>query len=387
MLSIWQVCQKTSLDMKYAKLTLDAFLALLRAGLWEHGVQLSAFEPIDYDSLYNLADEQSVVGLIAAGLEHVEDVKVVKKDALSFLKKVFGLEGRNASMNAFIERLVDKLRGEGIIAVLVKGQGIAQCYERPQWRSAGDVDLLLNKDNYEKAIATLAPITSHFGKEDKERLHYGLKIDSFDVELHGSLRSRMPQRVNAVIDEVQDNTFRLKNMRIWRDRETDVFLPATDNDIVFVFTHILQHLFEGGIGLRQICDWCRFLWTYRGTLDLGLLGSRLKRMGLRTEWQVFACLAVNHLGMPISSMPFYQDSMANRRKARRLLRFILETGSFGHNRDSSYIHKKPYVARKLISLVQGTRDAFVRFYIFPLDSMCLYFKYLFNSMATVMRGE
>ena len=48
-----------------------AFLALVRAGLWEEEVQLSSFGDIDYKEVYRLAEEQAVVGLVVAGFEHV----------------------------------------------------------------------------------------------------------------------------------------------------------------------------------------------------------------------------------------------------------------------------------------------------------------------------
>ena len=76
--------------MKYKAPTIAVFWSLLRAGLWEQGIQREPFDPIDFSTLYDLADEQSVVGLIAAGLEHVKDKKVTKQEALPFLKKVFG---------------------------------------------------------------------------------------------------------------------------------------------------------------------------------------------------------------------------------------------------------------------------------------------------------
>ena len=151
------------------------FLSLLRSGLWERPVQLPSLENQDLDSVFQLADEQSVVGLVAAGLELVEGRKVTKKQALPFLKKVFALEGRNAEMNLFISDLFARLREKGIHAILVKGQGIAQCYERPQWRAAGDVDLLLDAENYEKAKSFLIPLASHVEKEYKDRLHLGMK--------------------------------------------------------------------------------------------------------------------------------------------------------------------------------------------------------------------
>ena len=129
----------------------DIFFALLRAGLWEKSVRLTPYGDIDFTEILAQAEEQSVVGLIAAGLEHVEDRKPAKRDVLQFIGRALQLEQQNTAMNYFIGVLVDKMRAEGIDTLLVKGQGIAQCYERPLWRACGDVDFFLSDENYEKA--------------------------------------------------------------------------------------------------------------------------------------------------------------------------------------------------------------------------------------------
>lgn len=126
----------------------QAFFALLRAGLWEKSSRLSGFGSIGYPALQELAEGQSVVGLLAAGMEHVEDIKIPKQDLLQFIGQTLQTEEQNKAMNYFIGIIIDKMRHAGIYTLLVKGQGIAQCYERPLWRSNGDVDLLLSDDNY-----------------------------------------------------------------------------------------------------------------------------------------------------------------------------------------------------------------------------------------------
>ena len=62
----------------------QAFFALVKAGLWEQNVRLSQFGQIDFNEVYRLAEEQSVVGLVAAGIEQVADVKISKQVALTF---------------------------------------------------------------------------------------------------------------------------------------------------------------------------------------------------------------------------------------------------------------------------------------------------------------
>ena len=61
-----------------------AFLVLVRAGLWENEVQLLTCGKIDYKVIRKLAEEQSLVGIVAAGLEHVVDIKIPQEDILTF---------------------------------------------------------------------------------------------------------------------------------------------------------------------------------------------------------------------------------------------------------------------------------------------------------------
>lgn len=346
-----------------------AFFELLKAGLWEKEIRFSPYKDIDFSEVYRIAEEQSVIGLVAAGFEHVSDVKVPQQWALQFAGQTIQLEQRNKAMNAFIAKLISRLRDEDIYTLLVKGQGIAQCYEKPLWRVCGDVDLFLSLDNYRKAQKTLIPIAYDIEKENPDNLHQTMTIDGWCVELHGTLRSQLGKRIDRVIDEVQEDVFFGGNVRSWDNGGTQVFLPSANNDTIFVFTHILQHYFGGGIGLRQICDWCRLLYTYSESLNQRLLESRLRKMGLLSHWKAFAALAVDTLGMPVEAMPLYSDREKWHKKGGRILSLILESGNFGHGRDQSYKKKYPKLIEYAISFWVFTRYGFKQFVIFPSDAV------------------
>uniref|UniRef100_UPI0040293F5B hypothetical protein n=1 Tax=Candidatus Cryptobacteroides bacterium TaxID=3085639 RepID=UPI0040293F5B len=122
-----------------------AFFALLQAGLWEDD-SVSDFKTqvssgVDWSEVQRLTEEQSVVGLVASGIDvykaNVPDLKIAKADALQFIGQTIQLEQRNQAMNYFIGVLTDKIKEADIGAVLMKGHGVAQCYERPLWRVAG----------------------------------------------------------------------------------------------------------------------------------------------------------------------------------------------------------------------------------------------------------
>lgn len=366
------------------------FYALLQAGLWEKDVQLLQYGWVDYKKVMQLAEEQSVVGLVTAGLEHVIDTKVSHDSLVPFIGRTLQIEQRNKAMNEFIGKLINLLNEKGIKAVLVKGQGVAQCYERPLWRACGDVDLLLDDENYRKAKKSLSKIATNIEQENIIDKHCGFAIGKWIVELHGTLHCGLYKRIDKFLDKLAEMTFIENKVRCWNNDKVEVEIPCPDNDIIFIFTHILQHFYKEGVGLRQICDWCRLLWTYRDSINKELLEKRIRKMGLMSEWKAFTVFAIDYLGMPVEATQGYLNLAHNskyRRKAKKINDFILEVGNMGHNRDMSYFDSKPYLTRKFLSFKRRIKDIINHASIFPLDSVRFLPYIIYNGLKSAVKGE
>ena len=273
------------------------FLELVKAGLWGHDPDVWIDGTTDWQGVYRLAIEQTALGLIIAGLEH-SDAKPPQVLLLQWIGEVQMIEQRNKAMNAFVSETIDTLREQDIYALLVKGQGIAQCYEKPLWRPSGDIDFFLSKDNYGKAVSFFKNRYSNYKDGGRYSQEYAFYTDQWMIEVHGSLRTCLSSRIDKVVDAVQKSVFYGGNVRSWDNNGTLVFLPAPTEDVFLVFTHFIKHFYKEGMSLRQICDWCRLLWTYRESLNYGKLGLWITKCGLMGEWKVFYNLASRYLGMP-----------------------------------------------------------------------------------------
>ena len=285
-----------------------AFFALVRAGLWGdvkvNGYRLKVKESaIDWGVIMRLAEEQSVVGLVADGIERFKTqdsgFQIPQAWALQFIGQTLQLEQRNKAMSRFTVEAVERMYKAGLYPLLVKGQGLAQCYERPLWRSVGDVDFFFAKEEFSKAVEffTAWP-EANVVQDARYTKSFGVTIEPWFVEVHGTLRDGLSTRLDKEIDRVQEDTFKKKRVRVWQNGETEIRLPDADNDVFLVFTHFVRHFYKGGMSVRQLCDWCRLLFCYREKLDLRLLESRIRRAGLMDEWRAFYALASKYLGMP-----------------------------------------------------------------------------------------
>ena len=323
----------------------EVFISLVKAGLWEKKVRLLQYENVNWEEVYRIASEQSVLGLVLAGIENLSsEQRPLQALLLQMIGEVQMLEQQNKAMNQFVADLIERLRKADIYTLLVKGQGLAQCYEKPLWRSSGDVDLLLSDSNYKKAKVFLLPLSTDNKKDERYSKHLGMNIGQWYVEIHGTLRTGLSGRVDKVVDEVQKSVFNEGQVRTWMDENTNVFLPSPDNDVFFVFTHFIKHFYKEGMSLRQMCDWCRLLWTFKDSLDHGLLEKRIRKAGLMSEWKAFAALAVEYLGMPIDAVPLLdvrslKDDVRWKKKAERILKHILKGEPYSKVRDTWAIAK------------------------------------------------
>lgn len=355
-----------------------SFLTLVKAGLWDNSESVSGVGlSVSGSDMLCLAEEQSVTGLVASGLDRLSACSLPLTEKLMLLGKCQLIEHRNEAMNQFIAGLVVQLNKNGIYVLLMKGQGIAQYYEKPLWRTSGDIDFFFDIDGFYLAKSFFDIFSGQIGKEhlkNKNQLHISYQLNGWTVELHGTMHTNLSKKIDKVIDSVQEVTFKNHEVSVWQNDKTGVLIPSADNHLIFIFTHFLKHFFQGGIGLRQICDWCRLLWVCKDVIDKELLYVRLSRMSLLSEWKTFGCFAVNYLGLPREAMPFYEECYSKR--SEKVLSYILETGSFGHNKDISYQRKQKGVLRKVTTFSRQVKDSCRLACIFPKDAplfLCRYF--------------
>lgn len=315
--------------MKEFRIEIRLFLDLIRTGLWEKMETHDSWymsrtdSSIDWLKIYKMAEEQGVLGLLVAGLEYISMIKPPQEDLLTIIGRALQFEQRNKSMNNFISTVVGEMRAKGINALLVKGQGLAQCYERPLWRACGDIDFFFSDSDYIKAIKFFIKKGASEFQNARYTKSYGVMVEPWMVELHGTLRSGLSSRVDREIDAVQNEVFYNGDVRTWHNGEVDVLIPGINSDLFLLFTHFIRHFYQNEFVLRQLCDWCRFLWTYKEKIDVDLLKKRLNKTHLVPEWKAFASIAVEWLGMPVDAMPLYDNSECWKKKAEEIISYSM----------------------------------------------------------------
>ena len=323
--------------------TIEQFFALIRSGLWGGKAASSPFDGgADWEALLRLASMQSLTGIFADGAGTLpRELMPPAETARRLFVTVESIRRANRRLDAVLAELEAGLRREGIEGILLKGQGVARAY------LCGDIDLYPGKgDAYLRCCEIVRSLGESEGREDESEKHFHFNRRGCSIEIHSHVMLAADPFVNRRLqrwtDEMLDDPSKLRHVEI---NGVEVNLPPVDFDAVFILQHIANHLLKGGIGLRQLCDWSRYLHVHAAEIDRARLGNNLRTLRLMNCWQLFGWLAVNRLGLPEAEMPFY--SPRHEKRALRCLRIILRKGNFGHydkaarrNLDINFILRK-----------------------------------------------
>ncbi len=345
----------------------EAFIKLYQAGLWGLDVHDEEFrdEAIDWERVVELARQQTVVGVVGEAMSQLSRGVMPRPLYLKVLREVVDIEEENKRMNAMLPVLFRTLDQLQVRSWLLKGQGVAQNYENPLRRQSGDIDVFFpDLADYEKARTDFL---NHLKQENVHNDNDFTKTLEFDhhdiyIELHGRIVAEVNRRSDRKFP-----TFLEECKNLASEKWSGAQLPPLRFDAVFVFMHMVRHYFGGGIGLRQVSDWMRLLHAKKESIDATQLEADLKETGLYKLWQAFGCMAVEQLGCPVESMPFYNNKYS--KYGKRLLRYILESGNFGYYDERTKSDSRYYIVRRFVAFCGHLQMKLRNLMMFPMESV------------------
>ena len=237
---------------------------LVQVALGEKACLDRALSASEWERMLALARKQAVVGLLADAIEALPDgQKAPVGVRMTCASLTIAIERQNVQTNRDCVDITRRFEGRGFRCCILKGQGNALSYPNPLRRQSGDIDLWLDGGR-EKVVAYVRGV----GGKIEARIHhveYQERDMKTPVELHYIpmfLYSFVSQRrfesyCRREMDRQMSNCRVMAKELVGMSRNGDyrISIPTADFNAVFQMVHVMRHLFEEGIGLRQIIDY------------------------------------------------------------------------------------------------------------------------------------
>ena len=208
----------------------------------------------EWGELFELAKKQALVGVLFSGVERLPECQRPPKDILlKWFALTMKIEEENMKLNELSYSVQRRLKRDGFLSCVLKGQGNAQMYPQPLRRQSGDIDIWIDgsrKDVIEYALRYSKP--KHF---IWNHIEFPV-IASTEIELHfmptwlnNPFADRCLQKWFKNYSSFQySNCIKLLNGK-------QICIPTFQFNVVYQLLHIYKHLFQEGIGLRQLMDY------------------------------------------------------------------------------------------------------------------------------------
>ncbi len=278
------------------------------------------FDGIDWKSVFNEARLQSVGTLVFSS--------AVKNKLLSGDEEALW-QGKTAYQlaktgNVFLNhvRIGRMLDEAGIKCVMLKGVASASYYPDPYIRIMGDTDVLVDKNDFDKAIELFKQNgISGIEEPDQQRHHVDFKMNNQRTELHfefpGMPKNEMREKVQGLLLDIFDKATEYQTLY------GRVKIPCAFHHGLIMLLHMQGHMQNGGMGLRHLCDWAVFVNSFSEKEFALIFENKLKEIGL---WR-FACLisqTAEYIGLEYKAWMGKRESIAE-----MLLQDIISGGNFG----------------------------------------------------------
>ena len=231
----------------------------------------------------------------------------------------------NRRLDAQCLQLSAKLTQSGYWNCLLKGEGVARLYPHPEWREAGDIDIWVDGGRHRlvgmvrRVTGRRAPVTYH---------HTDFPVfPRTHVELHFTPTWMFnPWRNRAL-----QHWFRAHRQSHPADDRFPMPVPTDEFNLLYLLLHIFRHVFDEGIGLRQLVDYFYALgrgWAAcppSSSLD-AKMRPLLRRFGLLRFAGGLMWVMEQALGLPRE----LEIAEPDERVGAWLLEDILSGGNFGH---------------------------------------------------------
>lgn len=320
------------------------FFELLQVSVVRRGALSRCPAAAEWAELFQMAKKQALVGVTASAIERLPQEQRPPKSLMQqWAILTVQVEQQNQWLNAKCAEVTEFLQQEGFDTCILKGQGMAQRYPNPLRRQSGDIDVWVMEKQYRSDIDQVIKDIQQIFPHARFRYHHADIEAKLQRNEQGQLICLTEIKEGEKRDAIEIHfrpsyslsPFRNFRMQRWfttykKFQRTSLgfFVPSHSFNAVYILSHIFRHLFDEGIGLRQILD---YYYVIQACASLScrekeLINQTLRRMGLYSFCQAIMYVLHRVMGLPQEAM----ITKMNEKKGRFVLDEIMMAGNFGH---------------------------------------------------------
>lgn len=253
--------------------TTDLLFCLIRSELKGTEIHNEIKDSISMDTLselYSLSSKHDIAHILG---ESLSKAGLLNGDKVSedFKKAMLEAFYRYSRSGYELNRICEALNNAKIPFIPLKGAVIQKYYPEPRFRTSCDIDVLVHREDLERAVSVLVNECKYVA--DKKKHYHDISLYS-QSGVHLELHFNIKEDIEAM-DRVLDTVWQYSTI----SHEMDYKYEMTNEFLLFhIIAHLSYHFVTGGCGIRPVID----LWLLENSLsiDKSILNKLLSEANL-----------------------------------------------------------------------------------------------------------
>ena len=231
------------------KMMRKKFIELIQISIGKRDTFSTETTAEDWYELWNLSRKHAIAGVLFDGIKKVGKKGFPQIILFSWIALVNQIEAGNDLLDTRVVELQHLFAEGGFRTCILKGQGISRYYTNPKRRQTGDIDIWVEGERDD--ILHFLKSKGTIGLIDIKHCDWQV-FEDVTVEVHF-----IPTLFcNPILNNSLQLWFARNSGEQFNPKENEIIHhPSIEFNLVYSLIHIYRHLFEEGIGLRQLMDY------------------------------------------------------------------------------------------------------------------------------------
>jgi len=282
----------------------------------------------EWDEIYEEAKAHGIHTLLYPVLKEMNIQKRVGAEIMQkWQKSALSLSMYQLQLMKEVQKVLSCFHKEGIEAIALKGIILRELYPYPELRSMGDADILVRRQDMDRAKEILLELDFFEGGKNPEHIEYRNK-NNVEIELHESLIGEGRFRKAVKLEEtVWDNAVETSIF------DVPVLMLSKEDNFLYTGLHMAKHIINSGFGLRQLSDFALLYESIKTEVDWNNFFENLEKYSAQKFFTLLflACEQLFSIKLPDCKV---LKVRSNRKYSQLLIEEIFESGLYGYKNPS-----------------------------------------------------
>lgn len=264
-------------------------------------------QEVNWERILDISSMHNIANIIAYAVLS-GNYNIAPEIKEKFLKSLYVRIAVSENQKAELEKISQAFQKGGIDHMPVKGEAIAKLYPSFDMRFMSDADILIRKEQIEKADKIMKELGYEFEIEGPIEYNY-MKPPYVHIELHHCLIAPSSE---DLYDYYKDSwRFAVKSEAPFR------YDMSLEDHFIYIFTHFTRHYRDAGAGVKSVID----IWLYKKAypdMNWEYINEELEKVNMKAFFDnIMRLIKVWFEGEEMDSV------------SREMTKFIVSSGTYG----------------------------------------------------------